>query len=283
MAQNNMNTRWTAPTFSFNMEDQLAAWRDFYTRVIDFLETIDIDPEQEDQHKRGWKQIKMMFTVEDRQALQTLIDNNTITPADQRTPTLALKAIQTAIKDGEHYWHYRDEVLSDIRQQPDEQVHTLSNRIITLVNNCSFQDQQTTETIKIMLLQHAIRYHKAHDWIRQQDPPTLTYKTLLQHCKHLEQCCKHFQKAQQKGRAELTSLGTAVTTNTIHQDAITTHSSHNNCYRCRYSQTNRECPAIRQRCHNCNSMNHFTALCRSRREYNRHSRQELERAPQIKT
>ena len=68
MAQNN-TTRWTAPTFSFNMEDQPAAWKEFYTRVIDYLETIDIDPEQEDQHKRGWKQIKMMFTGEDRQAL----------------------------------------------------------------------------------------------------------------------------------------------------------------------------------------------------------------------
>ena len=56
-----MNTRWTEPTFSFDTEDQPAAWRDFYTRVIDYLETIYIDPE-EDQHKRGWKQIKMMFT-----------------------------------------------------------------------------------------------------------------------------------------------------------------------------------------------------------------------------
>ena len=122
-----------------------------------------------------------------------------------------------------------------------------------------------------MLLQHAIRYHEACDWIRQ-DPATLAYKTLLQHCKHLEQCCEDFQKAQQKGRAELTSLGTAVTTNTIHQDAITTHLNHNTCYRCGYRHTNRECPAIRQRCHDCNGMNHFTALCKSRRQYNRHSR-----------
>ena len=218
-----MNTRWTAPTFSFNMEGQPAAWKEFYTRVIDYLETIDIDPEQEDQHKRGWKQIKMMFTGEDRQALQTLIDNNTITPADQCIPIQALKAIQTTIKDEKHYWHYRDEVLSDIRQQPEEQVQALSNGIITLVNNCSFHDQQTTETIKIMLLQHAIRYHEACDWIRQQDPAALTYKTLLQHCKQLEQCCEHFQKAQLKGRAELVSLTVASTKTSIHQDAITTH------------------------------------------------------------
>ena len=75
----------------------------------------------EDQEMKGWTEIKMMFTGGDRKALQTLIDNDTITEADQQTPRLALKAIQTAIKDGEHYWHYRDEVLSDIRQQPEEQ------------------------------------------------------------------------------------------------------------------------------------------------------------------
>ena len=108
-----------------------------------------------------------------------MIDNNTITAEHQLTPIHALKAIQTTIKEEEHYWHYRNEVLSDIRQQPDEQIHALNNRITTLVNNCSFQDPQSTETIKIMLLQHTIRYHKACNWIHLQDPVMLTYKTLL--------------------------------------------------------------------------------------------------------
>ena len=94
-----------------------------------------------------------------------MIDNNTITPEDQLTPICALKAIQTTIKEEEHYWHYRDEIMSDIRQQPNEKIYTLNTRITTLVNNCRFQDQQTTETIKIMLLQHAIKFHKARDWI----------------------------------------------------------------------------------------------------------------------
>ena len=68
----------------------------------------------------------MMYTREDRQALQTMIDNNTVTQADQHTPLQALKAIQTTIKDEEHYWHYRGEIMSDIRQEPQEQVHTLN-------------------------------------------------------------------------------------------------------------------------------------------------------------
>ena len=109
--------------------------------------------------------MKMMFTGEDRQALQTLIDSNTITPEDQLTPICTLKAIQTTIKEKEHYWHYRDKVMSDIRQQPNKQIHTLNTRITTLVNNCRFQDHQTTEKIKIMLLKHAIKFHEARDWI----------------------------------------------------------------------------------------------------------------------
>ena len=252
---------WEAPKFWFNSEDQVAAWREFYTRATDYLETMDIDPEREDENKKGWKQIKMVFTGEDRQALQALIDNNTITPEDQLTPIHALEAIQITIKE-EHYWHYRDKIISDIRQQPNEQIHTLNTRITTLVNNYRFEHQQTTETIKIMLLQHAMKFHEACDWIQLQDPATLTYQTLINHCKLLEQCCKQFQKAQQKGRAELTSLATAsATSSSVHQDSIT---AHHRCYRCGYSHQRNNCPATGLRCHQCNGIGHFSALCRTR-------------------
>ena len=102
MAQSN-TTRWEALKFSFNREDQAASWREFYIRALDYLETLDIHTGAEDNQKRGWKQIKMMFTREDRQALQTLIDNIIITQEDQCTPIKALKAIQTTIKEEEHY------------------------------------------------------------------------------------------------------------------------------------------------------------------------------------
>ena len=55
------------------------------------------------REKRGWEQITQMFTGESKQILQNLIDNNTITETDQRTPILALKAIETAIKNKEHH------------------------------------------------------------------------------------------------------------------------------------------------------------------------------------
>ena len=73
---------WEAPKFSFNAPNQVDAWKSFYTRALDFLEALDIDPNVEDQGKRDWRQIKMMFEDEDHLALQTLIDNQTITPGD---------------------------------------------------------------------------------------------------------------------------------------------------------------------------------------------------------
>ena len=99
---------WTAPTFSFDAADHPTAWRDFYLRATDYLELLRIQPKEEDQLKRGWEQITTMFTGESRQILQTLIDNNIITAADQQTPILALKAIQTATENKEHHQHDRN-------------------------------------------------------------------------------------------------------------------------------------------------------------------------------
>ena len=40
-------------------------WKTFYTRILDFPEILDIDPEKQDETKQGWRQIKMMFQGED--------------------------------------------------------------------------------------------------------------------------------------------------------------------------------------------------------------------------
>ena len=90
---------WEALKFSFNTEDQATEWKQFYKCALDYLETLDIDPDKQDENKRGWHQIKMMFQGDYRQTLQDLIDNNIITPEDQLTPTSALKAIQSTLKE----------------------------------------------------------------------------------------------------------------------------------------------------------------------------------------
>ena len=87
---------------------------------------MNINPDEEDQGKKRWCQIKMMFEGDYCQALKTLIDNNTISPEAQHTLSLALNAIQSVIKEDVHFWHYHDEILSDLHQLPDEGIHFLS-------------------------------------------------------------------------------------------------------------------------------------------------------------
>ena len=82
---------WEAPKFSFNAENQAKEWKKFHTRVIDYLEALNIDPDTPDESKCGWHQINMMFQDEDREAPQALLDNNIIMPEDQLTPTHVLK------------------------------------------------------------------------------------------------------------------------------------------------------------------------------------------------
>ena len=61
-------SHWEAPKFSIKTEDQAAEWKQFYIHALDYLETLDIDPDKQDENKRGWCQIKM-FQGDDRQTL----------------------------------------------------------------------------------------------------------------------------------------------------------------------------------------------------------------------
>ena len=113
MASSGHCNSWEAPTFHFNSTNQSEDWSIFYTRALDYLDTLDIELDEADETHKGWKQLKLMFEGKDRQALQTLIDNGTITSEHMRTPRAALDAIATTIKSEEHFWAHRDEIVSD--------------------------------------------------------------------------------------------------------------------------------------------------------------------------
>ena len=107
---------WEALKSSFEAQNQAEEWKLFYTRALDFLKALDINPDEEDQGKRGWQQRKMMSEEDDCQTLQTLFDNNTISAEAHCTPSLALYAIQSVIKEDFQFWHYSNDTLSDLCQ-----------------------------------------------------------------------------------------------------------------------------------------------------------------------
>ena len=70
-----------------------------------------------------------------------------MTPEHMHNPKAALNAIGTTIKSEEHFWAYRDELMSDLQQLPDEGIHVLSQCICDLITKSKFGNAQTTETI----------------------------------------------------------------------------------------------------------------------------------------
>ena len=259
MAFSSHRGHWEAPIFRFNSPNQSGDWSVFYTRALDYLDALDIELETDDQSRKGWKQLKLMFEGEDRKALQSLIDSGVVTPEHMLNPKAALDAIGTTIKSEEHFWAYRDELVLDLQQQSDEGIHVLSQRIGDLISKSKFGNAQTSEAFKLVVLQHTVRYHEARDWIRQQDQSQLTYQALLSHCKMLEAHCEQYQKAKERGCADLASITAA--TSSLHIDAMSKSQS---CIKCGYSHPNSKCPAKGQQCYACNGFNHYTALCQKK-------------------
>ena len=175
-------------------------------------------------------------------------------------PKAALDAIGTTIKSEEHFWAYRDELMSDLRQLPDEGIHVLSACICDLITKSKFGNAQTVETIKLMVLQHAVKYHEARDWNWLQDQSQLTYQAFLSHCKMLEAHCEQYQKAKERGYADLASITAA--TSSLHIDAMS--KSKPSCYKCGYSHPNGKCPAKGQQCYACGGYNYYTVLCQQK-------------------
>ena len=205
-----------SPKVQLNTPQQSKDWRSFYTKAINYLETLNIDATESNDNKTSWKQLKIVFRGEDRQ----LINNETITPESQKVPQSVLDTIMTTIKSEDPLWNFWDELLLDVHQLPDEAIHALSTQITALINHWKFSNDDTKKALKIMVLQHVVRYHKAWDWIWLQDQSQLTYKALLTHCQLLESQWKQYQKAKEKGQADFTSLSTVTSSASFfHQDA----------------------------------------------------------------
>ena len=114
MVGTNNTLQWEAPKFSFSTASYAEEWKAFYIRALNYLETLHIG-----KH---------------RQALETCLPNGIITPEMQQKSKLILTAIQTAIKEAEHFWHYHDDLVLDLCQQPDKPIHSLSTCFIQLIN-----------------------------------------------------------------------------------------------------------------------------------------------------
>ena len=119
MASRSTTPHLEASMFSFQSSQLSEDWKTFYTRALDYLEALNIDTDEPDDNKTSWKQLKMMLDGKDWQTLQTLLNNETMAPEHQKTPRQVPDASATTFKSEDHFWHFQDELLSDMCQRPN--------------------------------------------------------------------------------------------------------------------------------------------------------------------
>ena len=122
-----------------------------------------------------------------------------------------------------------------------------------------FPLQEVKELMKLMVLQHAVKYNYTHDWICLEDQSALTYQSLLNYCTQLEARCDQFKQAHVQCRAQLASIMSASASQSFPIQSATTEIT---CKRCGYTHPHTNCPAFHKECYNCHTKGHFSALCR---------------------
>ena len=119
--------------------------------------------------------------------------------------------------------------------------------------------------MKLMVPQHAVKYHEARDWIHLQDQDILRFQSLLNYCTQQEARCKQCQQVQVQDRAQLTTITVAsVTPSFLHTNMQST-TTNISCKRCGYTHPCTNCPVFDCECYNCHNKGNFTALCRKPR------------------
>ena len=185
-----------------------------------------------------------MFEGDDQQALQTLIDNGTITARLREHSKL--------------YWMHPGNIKRGIPllalygwdcfrclSQARWPIHTPSNHIMKLVTSCKFTNNNSKETLKLILLQHTFKC-EVKDWIGNKARQHLHMPTFFFLCKSLEARCKQYQKQKEAGW-ELTII-TAATSSSIHWDIVNVQIK---CRKCRYSHPWGMCPPYGKECYMC--------------------------------
>ena len=168
MASHSNTTCWEAPKFTFSSPQQSEEWRVFYIWPTDFLEALNINTE-EDSTLKGWKQLTMTFQGKINRhskpwyktAPTSLRSRKPHGMSSMPLPQASSPTSISCTSEISSSW-----ICASI---PNAGIHALKTQIRTLINSCTSPCDEMEETLKIMLLQHVVRYHEAYNWIQQLD------------------------------------------------------------------------------------------------------------------
>ena len=274
--------KFPCPTFSFARPNQAEAWRAFKLHARDYMRYYKIKWDAADDSMKGYVTFRLMITdVDDREMLDDMEDDGTLSEEDRKRPKAFFEKIeQLKIQRPENEWKYRDELMSGLKQNADETVQQLRTRIETLVNRSNFELEQLRQSYKTLALVRAVRYHEVREWIRHPDQKNVTFQQVYDCCREMEDKSLQYAKARAEGRATLAAhtAARAEAEATVHASSeeksgelkealdVAAIQTQRNCNFCGLKHKGRSCPAYGQTCNACGGANHFQNMCRKKKQ-----------------
>ena len=200
------------------------------------------------------------------QGVMRHLTGGTIEPlmkADNKDPAKDINAFwdyfERSFEQTASHWHYRDQYLSDFRQEPDETTADLDLRIRELVKGCKFPEDQV-ECRRLELLFHATNLFLIHEHIT--GTPGVKYEDCIQKAKQHERTVSDFKDHASSRGATGSSIPSfqdpLLTAHAVQQRRRRpTGRRDGTCGKCGRSHERGNCPAYGTKCFKCGGMNHF--------------------------
>ena len=131
------------PEMDWRAVDKVAAWRVFRRKMTIIFIADGIPTEQ---------QYAKVLVAGGNEAFNRWDAIEPLMKADNKDPAKDIDAFwdyfERSFEQTASYWHYRDQYLSDFRQEPDKTTADLDLRIRELVKGCKFPEDQVECVIR---------------------------------------------------------------------------------------------------------------------------------------
>ena len=241
------------PRMDWHAEDKSAAWEHFTTRMRLYY------PVAHTQKEVQVNTILFFTGTEATDRWKTLKEQ--MSAEDCKSSDKVFEAFANSFEKSSSYWLAREEYLGDIKQSKQQMTAELDIYIKDLVRRCQF-NRTEVEACKIDLLYHATVHFEVRKFVHNAKPEELTYDKMIEVAKAHERTCHEYQQHKQAHLAPVSSYqNSLIKTHAVRKSFQKSRS----CGKCGHIHSQGQCPAHGKVCHSCGRKNHWTEMCRTRR------------------
>ena len=180
------------------------------------------------------------------------------------TQDTVFKAFANSFEKSSSHWQARDEYLSDIKQDKNQNMAESDIYIKDLIRRCQFPPEDQ-ESRKIDLLYHATAHFEVRKFVHNAKQEELKYDRMIEVAKAHKRTCQEYQihkQAHSMANPSNSYTNPLIQTNALSK-SFQKGPPKKTCGKCGRSHSHGDCPAYGITCSKCGQPNHWAQQCRS--------------------